>query len=144
MPRDPDCIFCKITAGDIPSHTVYEDEDVFAFLDIGPLAEGHVLIIPRDHHSELAAMPAELCAKIASLLPRLGRAALGVTGAEGFNVLVNNGAAAGQVVGHVHWHLIPRQTRDGLGYRWNAGEYAEGRAAQVADAYKAALASAGR
>lgn len=139
MPRDPDCVFCKITAGQIPSHTVYEDEDVFAFLDIGPLAEGHVLIVPRDHHGELVNLPDQLSAKIASLLPMLGRAALAVTGAEGFNVLVNNGAVAGQVVGHVHWHIIPRRAGDGLGYRWNAGQYPEGRAAELADAYKKAL-----
>jgi histidine triad (HIT) family protein len=74
------------------------------------------------------------------MLPRLGRALLEVTGAEGFNLLVNQGAAAGQSVSHLHVHLIPRKAGDGLGYRWNAGSYMEGRAAELANAYQDTLA----
>lgn len=140
MSRDPDCVFCKIVGGEIPAAVVYEDEAIFSFLDVGPLAEGHLLVIPRDHCSRLVDVPADTCAWLASKLPTLGRALLEVTGAEGFNLLCNQGSAAGQVVPHVHFHLIPRKAGDGLGYRWNAGQYSEGKAEGIAGAYKAALA----
>jgi len=141
MARDPNCVFCKVVGAEIPAAVVYEDPTVLAFLDIGPLSEGHLLVIPREHYHHLVDVPAQCCAEVATVLPRLGRALLGVTGAQGFNVLVNNGAAAGQIVPHVHWHLIPRMQGDGLGYRWNPGKYAEGRANQLAKALQAALAA---
>ncbi|MHC5110118.1 MAG: HIT family protein [Planctomycetota bacterium] len=137
---NPDCIFCKIVDGAIPSHTIYADEHVFSFLDIGPLAEGHLLIIPRAHHAAIVDLPPELSAAIGGVVPRLGRALLEATHADGFNVLVNNGSAAGQEVMHVHWHVIPRVTGDGLGYRWNPGSYSEGRAELMAEEVKKALA----
>ena len=140
MPSDSDCVFCKIAAGEIPSASVYQDETVFSFLDVGPLAEGHLLVIPRDHFSLLADVPVEICTGVASVVPLLGRALLEVTGAEGFNLLCNQGSVAGQVVPHVHFHLIPRRAGDGLGYRWNAGEYSEGGIDRIAEAYRAALA----
>jgi histidine triad (HIT) family protein len=141
MARDPNCVFCKIVAGEIPAAVVYEDEAVFAFLDVGPLAEGHLLVIPRDHYARLAEdLPADQCALIVSKLPMLGRALREATGADGFNLLCNQGAVAGQEVPHVHFHLIPRKPGDGLGYRWNAGAYPEGRAQEVLAAYKGALA----
>lgn len=139
MPRDPGCIFCRIVAAEIPAFVVLEDENVLAFLDVAPLSEGHVLIIPRDHYSDLPSLPQSLCAAMMSLLPRMGSALLSVTGASGFNVLVNNGSAAGQVVPHVHVHLVPRVSGDGLGYRWNAGKYGVGRADHLADAYQKTL-----
>lgn len=140
MARDSDCVFCKIVAGEIPAAVVYEDELLFSFLDVGPLAEGHLLVIPRDHCSKLVDVPADKCARLASKLPMLGRALLEVTGAEGFNLLCNQGSVAGQVVQHVHFHLIPRRAGDALGYRWNAGSYPEGAAEKTAEAYKAAIA----
>ncbi|MCH8966130.1 MAG: HIT family protein [Planctomycetes bacterium] len=139
MARDANCVFCKIVARDIPAVVVHDDGEVLAFLDVGPLADGHLLIIPYDHYARLVDAPAELCSRIASVVPKLGQALLAVTGAEGFNLLVNNGTVAGQVVPHVHWHLIPRKTGDSLGYRWNAGKYAEGRLVELGDAYQAAL-----
>ncbi len=139
MSRDPKCIFCKIVSVDVPAQVVYEDESVLAFLDVAPLAEGHLLVVPRDHHSRLSEAPPEVCGRIGTLLPPLGRALLRVTGADGYNVLVNEGQVAGQVVPHVHVHLIPRKRDDGLGYRWNAGSYQSGRAEELAGAYQAAL-----
>ena len=141
MSREPDCIFCKIVAGEIPALIVRRTDAVVAFLDIGPLAEGHLLIIPCDHYANLTDMPPALCAEIASAVPMLGRALLDVTDAEGFNMLVNQGEVAGQVIHHVHFHLIPRRRGDELGYRWNAGQYVPGRADEVAAAYRAALAA---
>lgn len=133
MNRDPGCVFCKIVAGEIPSHKVYEDADCVAFLDVGPLAEGHLLVIPKSHAVTLDDMSDDEVAAVTRHLPRLGRAATGAVGVEAYNVLQNNGRPAGQAVDHVHFHIIPRRESDGLGYRWNASKYAEGRAAAVCE-----------
>lgn len=137
--RDQACIFCKIIAAELPAAVVYEDDSIVAFLDIGPLADGHLLVIPREHYSRLTDLPPERCAQMAAALPLLGRAVLEVTKAEGFNVLLNQGAIAGQAVSHLHFHIIPRTKNDQLGYRWNAGKYPAGRAVQLAAAFQAAL-----
>ena len=139
MTSDSNCIFCKIAAKQIPALIVHENEAVVAFLDVSPLAHGHLLVIPREHYERIVDMPDEILGQLASSLPRLGRALLEVSGAEGFNVLQNNGGVAGQVVPHVHFHLIPRRGDDGLGYRWNAGSYPSGRDAELASGYRSAL-----
>ncbi len=139
MHRDPDCVFCKIVAGDIPCHIVFQSREMLAFLDIGPLADGHVLLVPEEHYETIIDLSAEMAAELAKTMRWLGKALLTVTGATGFNVLQNNGAVAGQVVNHVHFHLIPRFEGDGLGYRWNAGSYEPGRAETLASAYQEAL-----
>lgn len=139
MGSDPDCIFCKIVAKQIPAAVVFEDESLIAILDVNPLAEGHLLVIPREHYEQIVDMPEETWAHVAASIPQLGRAVLSVSGAEGFNLLQNNGRVAGQAVNHVHFHLIPRRADDGLGYRWNAGSYSPGRDAEFVEAYKAAL-----
>ena len=115
-----DCIFCKIVAGEIPSVRVWEDDDVIAFLDINPLTVGHTLVVPRAHVEQLTDLPGESAAALMRPVPALAAAIVAVTGAEGFNVLQNNGRCAGQAVGHVHVHIIPRRPDDGLGYRWPA------------------------
>jgi len=138
--RGVDCIFCKIVAVEIPASVVYEDESILAFLDIGPLADGHLLVIPREHTSKLSELSASDSAKLGAVLPALTRALLEVTGAEGFNLLVNEGRTAGQLVSHVHFHLIPRWGNDQLGYRWNAGTYEAGRIEELAVAYQDELA----
>jgi histidine triad (HIT) family protein len=131
MKTDKNCVFCKIIAGEIPSMKICEDDVALAFLDIGPLAEGHVLVIPKEHHEQIDTMPGELVGKVTAHVPRLAKAVLAATGAEGYNVLQNNGKVSGQAVPHVHFHIIPRRASDGLGYRWNAGTYPEGRAEAV-------------
>ena len=120
------CIFCKIVAGEVPSSKVFEDERCLAFLDIGPLAPGHLLVIPKQHAVHLWDLDGESVAAITARLPRLARAVMGCTGAEGCNLLQNNGRASGQEVQHVHFHIIPRRTQDGLGYRWLPGTYGPG------------------
>jgi len=125
------CVFCKIVAGEIPALRVFEDETTLAFLDVGPLAEGHLLVIPKAHYERLEDMPPDVVAAVARNLPPLGRAVTQATSAPGYNVLQNNGKVSGQVVPHVHIHLIPRAPSDGLGYRWNASEYPAGRAEAV-------------
>jgi len=121
-----DCIFCRIIRGEIPSAKIYEDEECFAFLDIGPLSWGHTLVIPKKHYEHITEMPAEELAALASVLPRLSAAVIKAANAEGLNVLQNNGVVSGQAVPHLHFHLIPRHAGDGLGYRWNAKRYPEG------------------
>ena len=118
-PTDPGCIFCKIVAGQIPCHKLYEDDSVLAFLDVGPLATGHALIIPKGHWVTLDQVPDDVAAACMRIAPRLSRAIVAQTGVTAWNILQNNGEAAGQAVGHVHFHLIPRAPDDGLGYRWN-------------------------
>ncbi len=140
MTRATDCIFCKIVAVEIPATVVFESHSILAFLDVGPLADGHLLVIPRDHYAKLSELPASLSGQIGSVIPKLGRVMLEVTGAEGFNLLVNQGQVAGQVVPHVHFHLIPRGANDRLGYRWNTGTYPPGRAEEIAAAYQMVLA----
>lgn len=129
--KDPDCIFCKIIAGDIPCLKVFENDAVLSFLDIGPLAEGHLLVIPKNHFVQLDEMPPQALAGLAEVLPELSRAVVKAVDAEGYNVLQNNGTVSGQAVMHVHFHIIPRRQGDGLGYRWNAGKYQGDRAQQV-------------
>lgn len=116
-------IFSKILRGDIPCHRVYEDDHVLAFLDINPIAHGHVLVIPKEVAATLDQLSDEAAAAIGRVLPRLSRAVLAVTGATAFNVLQNNGAAAHQAVFHVHFHIIPKLDDDtGLGIGWPAGK----------------------
>jgi len=134
-----DCIFCKIVQKQIPASIIFDNANALAFLDVNPLTSGHVLVIPKVHAHQLVYLPETVAADLGRLLPKLGRALLKVTGADGFNVLQNNGEVAGQLVNHVHFHLIPRFENDGLGYRWNAGSYDDGQMSVVSDSFKQAL-----
>jgi histidine triad (HIT) family protein len=113
--RDPECVFCKIVAEEIPSVKIYEDEHALAFLDIAPLRPGHALVIPRNHATLVEHLQEKdnekLWEMVRIVVPRLSEA----TGAEGMTIAMNNGKAAGQEVEHVHVHLIPRKTDDGYG-----------------------------
>jgi histidine triad (HIT) family protein len=116
-------IFDRILSGEIPCWRVYEDEHVLAFLDVGPLAPGHTLVIPKERAAKLHELSAESAAAIGRVLPRLCRALVAATGVEDYNVLQNNGAPAHQAVLHVHFHLIPKPgPEQGLGIRWSAGK----------------------
>lgn len=110
---DPNCVFCKIIAGDIPSATVYEDDTSIVFLDINQAARGHLLITPRLHAEQWHHLDAETAAHLCTLAIRCAPAVLDALEADGYNLLQNNGAAAGQEVMHVHLHLIPRWRGDG-------------------------------
>lgn len=117
---NPDTIFTKIIKGEIPCHRVFENEQVLAFLDITPLSPGHTLVIPKRQASTLEDLPAAEAAALAAVLGPLARRIVEAVGAEGHNILLNNGKAAGQEIPHVHFHIIPRRSGDGLGYRWRA------------------------
>jgi histidine triad (HIT) family protein len=119
----PDCVFCKIAHGEFPSAKVLETDRAVAFLDIHPVNLGHALLVAKEHHPTLADLPEDLAAHAASLLPRLCRAVQAATGADGLNVIVNNGRAAGQTVDHVHWHIIPRFDDDAVNWPWPHSEY---------------------
>jgi len=134
VPTDSDCIFCKIVAGAIPCHRLYEDEHVLSFLDIGPLSKGHTLIIPKGHWVQVDAVPDDVAASIGRIIPRLSRAIIAATGATAWNVLQNNGAAAHQVVQHVHFHIIPKFDNAGLGIDWPADALGNDEAAKLKQA----------
>ena len=130
-------IFDKILAGDIPCHRVYEDDHVLAFLDIGPLSRGHVLVIPKERAAFMHQLSDDAAAAIGRVLPRLCRAVMKATGCEHYNLLQNNGAPAHQAVFHVHMHIIPRfEDGTGLGLQWNPGQLGDGEtlASAIADA----------
>lgn len=103
-----DSVFSKIIRGEIPSHKVYEDDFVIAILDIGPLSEGHTLVIPKEPAETIDQLSDDHAAAVGRVLPRIARAIMKVTGASAYNILQNNGAPAGQAVPHVHFHIIPR------------------------------------
>ena len=127
-----DCIFCKIASGQVPSVRIYEDESVFAFLDIGPVSDGHTLVIPKQHFEKLHKCPAEILKQITVVLGRLAGVVADATGADGYNILCNNGPAAGQIVEHLHFHIIPRKDGDGIFDRWPSKTYEEGEMEAVA------------
>lgn len=114
-------IFTKILRGEIPCHKVHEDDRVLAFLDIMPLAPGHVLVIPKEEKATMAELSDESAAALGRVLPRICRAVMQATGATAYNVLQNNGAEAHQAVMHVHVHVIPKIAGAGLGIGWKAG-----------------------
>ena len=114
-------VFSKILRGEIPSHRVYEDEHVLAFLDVNPISRGHTLVIPKDAVETIDQLSDEAAAAIGRVLPRIARAVLAASGASAFNILQNNGALAHQAVRHVHFHVIPKHDDGtGLGVVWKA------------------------
>ena len=106
------CIFCKILKGDIPSFCVFEDESFKVILDRFPASRGHVLILPKEHYQDLFELPDEIGSKLYPLAKKLAVAIKKAVGAEGINIIQNNGESAGQSVFHFHMHLIPRFKED--------------------------------
>ncbi len=134
-----DCIFCRIVSGDIPALRVLDAPDALAFLDVGPLAPGHCLLIPKTHYESLLDIPAERIADLMCHLPVLAQAVMESVDATGLNLLQNTGASSGQAVTHLHFHLIPRIDGDRLGYRWNAGAYEAGEGDRIQARIRGAL-----
>jgi histidine triad (HIT) family protein len=126
MPEN-NCIFCKIITGEIPSYKVYEDDSVIAFLDINPVSEGHTLVVPKDHFEKFDECSDSVSEAIGPRIRKISKAVSTAVGADGYNLLCNNGRAAGQLVGHVHFHIIPRNNGDGILKGWPAGKYDDGR-----------------
>jgi len=122
-----DCLFCKIVSGKIPAEKIYEDEDILAFMDIGPISDGHSLVIPKHHCEWLHECPPEVLSKVASQLGKIAGAVASAMNSDGYNILCNNGRAAGQLVKHLHFHIIPRNVSDGVFNRWPSYKYEDGK-----------------
>ena len=120
--KDCNCVFCKIAGGEIPSTTLYEDEDFRVILDLGPAAKGHALLLPKEHYRDLFELDDEIAAKVLVKAKRIAGRMKKALGADGFNLVQNNGEAAGQTVFHFHMHLIPRYRDDHAGILWEPGK----------------------
>ena len=116
-----DCIFCKIANGEIPSATLYEDENFRVILDLGPATKGHALILPKAHFANIYEMPEELLGKAIVLAKKMISGMTDALKCDGFNIVQDNGEAAGQTVFHFHMHLIPRYKNDHAGITWTPG-----------------------
>ena len=118
------CLFCQLINGKIPSHKVYEDEHTFAFLDINPAISGHTLVIPKKHYLNINDIPGtELC-KVMSTVKKISEVLLKLN--EGVNIIQNNGQKAGQIIEHLHFHIIPRNTNDQIKIEvWEPKKYSE-------------------
>ena len=120
--KDCNCIFCKIANGEIPSTTLYEDEDFRVILDLGPATRGHALLLPKNHFANLFELDYETAQKAILVAKKMAGKMKDALGADGFNLVQNNGEAAGQTVFHFHMHLIPRYENDNAGILWEPGE----------------------
>lgn len=129
------CIFCKIALRELPSHVVYEDDLTMAFLDIHPTSKGHTLIIPKSHANDFISSPTDTLLAVTRTMQSIAPAVIKAVEAEGFNVHFNNGSVAGQVIFHLHGHIIPRFPRDGREL-WKGGSYRDGEAAEIAEKIK--------
>ena len=116
-----DCIFCKIANGEIPSETVYEDEDFRVILDLGPASKGHALILPKAHAANIYEISDDMAAKAMILAKKMATKMTEALKCDGFNIVQNNGEPAGQTVFHFHMHLIPRYEGDQVGITWKPG-----------------------
>jgi histidine triad (HIT) family protein len=127
-----DCLFCKMVAGQIPVTKIYEDDVVLSFLDIGPISDGHTLVIPKKHFEKLHDCPADFLGQVFSRLGKIAGAVTMAMNSDGYNLLCNNGRAAGQLIEHLHFHIIPRNTGDRLFSRWPSYEYEDGKIEEIA------------
>lgn len=123
--KDDNCIFCKIANGEIPSKTIYEDDDFRVILDLGPATKGHALILPKEHCKNLYDIPDETAGKVLVLAKKMIHKMTEKLGCEGFNIVQNNGDLAGQTVYHFHLHLIPRYHADGQTILWKPQEMSQ-------------------
>ncbi|MDD2957324.1 MAG: HIT family protein [Lachnospiraceae bacterium] len=119
--KDQNCIFCKIANGEIPAATLYEDEDFRVILDLGPASKGHALILPKEHAANLYELPDALAGKAMILAKKIASKLSVALKCDGFNIVQNNGEAAGQTVFHFHIHLIPRYKGDTVNVTWQPG-----------------------
>ena len=123
--KDDNCIFCKLANVEIPTATLYEDDDFRVILDAGPAAKGHALILPKEHYANLYELDDEVAAKVLPLAKKMITKLTDILGCDGYNLVQNNGEAAGQTVFHFHLHMIPRYKDDGVGLTWKMGELTE-------------------
>ena len=130
------CIFCKIANGEIPSATLYEDEDFRVILDLGPASKGHALILPKKHAANIFELPDDLAAKAIVLAKNIAATLKEGLNADGVNIVQNNGEAAGQTVFHFHMHIIPRYKGDTVNVTWKPGELTEDAKEEILGLFK--------
>jgi histidine triad (HIT) family protein len=130
---DDDCLFCQIVDGDIPAHTVYEDEQTYAFLDINPVSTGHLLVIPKQHAEQITDLDTATTQALFATVRDVAGAVEDGLDPDGMNLLQNNGEAAGQAVDHVHVHIIPRYPDDGFAFTFDGGDLDDSAAEDVLD-----------
>jgi len=133
-----DCLFCKIINGEVPSEKVYEDDKFFAFLDINPVTPGHTLVVPKKHSYNVLDTDEDVLCELGRILKKISKAVTSGMGIESFNLNQNNGEISGQVIPHLHWHVIPRYADDGLRL-WPGKPYDEGEAEKVAEKIKSSI-----
>jgi len=129
------CIFCKIVKGEIPSYKIYENSRILAFLDIAPVNKGHALIIPKDHYENIYDIPENLLKEMISAVKKISMAIKKSVDADGISIAQSNESSAGQVVPHLHFHIMPRFRNDGLKL-WPQGSYDEGEMQEYMDKIK--------
>lgn len=129
------CLFCKIVSGDVPSYKIYEDQDVLAFLDIAPVNYGHALVIPKKHYTNFEEITDDDLVKVIKVVKKVGKALKEKLNVEGYNIGVNNDPVAGQIIPHIHFHVIPRRSGDGLEL-WSQGKYGDGEIEETANKLK--------
>lgn len=132
----PDCIFCKIVKGEIPSSKVYEDDRILAFLDINPANKGHTLIVPKGHYETLNDIPQDILADLIKVVQKVSKSVDSKIKPDGYNVLMSNKTAAEQVIPHAHIHIIPRYNDDDFKLVWTHKKYAEEEAQKLAEQLK--------
>ena len=120
--RDENCIFCKIIAGEIPSNTIYEDDEFKVVLDVSPASKGHALILPKNHYADLYEIDENVAADAMKLAKKLAIHMTDVLKCDGFNLVQNNHEVAGQTVFHFHMHLVPRFIKDTVTVTWVPGQ----------------------
>jgi histidine triad (HIT) family protein len=130
-----DCIFCKIVEGELPSYKVYEDKRFLAFLDINPVNKGHVLVISKEHYPNFAETPPDVLKDLIAKVQDVSKAIIEALGIKGFNVVNNNGQMAGQLVDHLHFHIIPRMAGDNL-HPWPGKTFSDEEMKRVAENIK--------
>ena len=136
---DDNCIFCRIAGGKIPSATLYEDEQFRVILDMGPASRGHALILPKEHFEDVCQLDGGIAAKVLPLGAKIGAAMKKSLGCAGFNLVQNNGKAAGQTVSHFHMHVIPRYEDGPSMVSWIPGEITSEELEEVAETIKKSL-----
>ncbi len=134
-----DCIFCKIVRGEIPCDKIYEDSEVLAFLDIKPSSPGHCLVISKEHYESFLDLPTDLLCSIMKKIQKISKAIISAVNAKSFNLMVNTGKEAGQLVNHVHFHIIPRQKEDNRNFSLNHMPYLDGKKEEIMNKIKKVL-----
>lgn len=127
-----DCLFCKIIKGDIPATKVYEDDKVVAFLDINPVNPGHTLVVTKKHYEDFLSCEDDVLENLVIAMKKVANAITEALELKGFNIEQNNGSIAGQIIPHLHFHIIPRNENDGLRH-WPGNKYKEGEAEEIAE-----------